>query len=719
MSRFICLLLIYAVITLFNCSLLASEEREDHLESLKALVESEEHDTVRINAMIELSTEIRSKDPDAALQYAKNALELAQKLDLEVLQGHALNRIGIVHWQKGELGLAMDHLLEARHIFMIKNYKPGIARIMTNIGLIYSDRSHYEKALEYFFEALRLFEEEDNQIGMAVIFNNIGRIYQNTGDFDLSERYHNLSLNIKTEFEEKRGMSFSYNNLGIVYKHQGKYDEAVEYFRKALQIRKKLGDKREVASTKGHLGLLYLKTDNYDLALNELYEALQLYEEVDDKSGISRNLNFLGQAYMGKNNLPKAEQCFNESLGLAEDVGLARVITENYNNLAELYSKQNNFQKAYNYQQKYLSLTDSIYTEESRRRIYEFQMIFDSERKEREIELYRKASQINALNFEKQRLLKNFLLAGIVLVVLLLFLLYNRFLVINKTNKLLEKRKDEVSKSNAKLVKLNQILLEQKKKLDDLNKRLNTANQKLIDSEKHLIEANVAKDKLFSIISHDLRNPFASIVSFSRMLKRDLDNLDKDELRELTLELDKTVVNINDLLENLLQWSRTQIGKIKYNPQYIDITEIVNDNVNLFMPNAQEKQISIENHINSNLIAWADQNMTDTVMRNLLSNAIKFTNQKGKIKLFYETDNNHAYISVKDSGVGINKQDQEMLFRADSLHSTYGTFDEKGSGIGLLLCKEFVERQHGEIKFESEEGEGSVFTFSLPLSEFF
>ncbi len=201
------------------------------------------------------------------------------------------------------------------------------------------------------------------------------------------------------------------------------------------------------------------------------------------------------------------------------------------------------------------------------------------------------------------------------------------------------------------------------------------------------------------------------------MLKRDIDNLTKEELKELSGELDKTVINITDLLENLLQWTRTQIGKIKYNPHYVDLTEIVNENVNLFKPNAEEKQISIENGINSNLIVWADQNMTDTVMRNLLSNAIKFANKKGQIQLSYKTDKDYVYVSVKDNGIGISKQDQEMLFRADSLHSTFGTNDEKGSGIGLLLCKEFVEKQYGKISFESEEGVGSTFTFSLPLSE--
>jgi signal transduction histidine kinase len=212
-----------------------------------------------------------------------------------------------------------------------------------------------------------------------------------------------------------------------------------------------------------------------------------------------------------------------------------------------------------------------------------------------------------------------------------------------------------------------------------------------------------------------LRNPFASIVSFSRILKRDIQNMEKDELRELAYELDKSVLKINNLLENLLQWSRSQTGKIKYHPEYLVLKDIVRDNVNLFSGNSREKNIRMVDHVDDDVVVFADMNMTNTVVRNLLSNALKYTQSGGKIELSTKVNSGKVYISIADNGVGISPENIKKLFRVDTLHTTYGTSDEKGSGLGLLLCKEFVEKQGGEISLESKEGEGTVFTFSLPL----
>ena len=711
--------LFFVIIPLLCCgSIVRANDYNTEIDSLKGILDSNSvHDTIRLNVMIELCSQLKSKDPEAALRYGNTAINKAKYLNYDDQTARALSIVGVVHWQMGEFGVAMNYLHEARNVHSKNDNQIGIAITLTNIGLIYSDQSHYEKALEYFFEALRIFEEYDYIRGLAPVYNNIGLVYQQQGDYGLSEEYHNLSLEIKQKIDDVKGMAFSYNNLGIINKLREDYNTAINYFQRALEIREDLEDTREMAITYTRMGNLYIITKNYSIALDYLNEALNLFEQVNEQSGIAQTWNYLGKVYKGQGNFSEAEEFFNESLRLAENIGLTRIITQNYNDLADLNADRDNYNEAYYYKDKFVDLQDSIYSEDTRRQIYEFQSMYESERKEQEIELYRQASQINALNYEKQRLLKNFLLVGVILILLLLFLLYNRYIIINKANKELEKRKNEISESNLKLLNLNKILVEQKKKVDELNQKLNQTNKKILESEKQLIEANSAKDKLFSIISHDLRNPFASIVSFSRMLKRDIDKLDKVELQELTIELEKSVANINELLENLLQWSRTQTGKIKYNPQYIDVNEIIDENISLFSPKAKEKNVLIDNKVNFNLIVWADYNMTNTVIRNLLSNALKFTNSNGKIRLYYKTNKEHVYLSVEDNGVGIDKEVQERLFNIDSLYSTFGTINEKGSGLGLIICKEFAEKQYGNITFESEEGKGSVFTFSLPLDK--
>ncbi len=687
-------------------------------DSLRKIIESEDSpDSLIFEAYHRLSWELKSSEPTQALEYANDALKIAEKLNRPAKIAYALSYIGVIYWQMGNFSMALDYHLEANSIYEdIQDHK-GIARSNTNLGIIFSSQSHYDRALENYFKALKIYEEIDDKQGMAAVLNNIGRVYSHQRDYDIAERYHLESLDLKQSENDEKGMAFSFNSLAQVYQGKNELEKAREFYYKALEIRRKLSDKREIASTSGNLGYLYYLLKDHDEAEKYLQEALQLFEEVDDKSGLSKTYNSLGKLYQQVGDDVSARNYFNQSLRLAQNIGSNRLVMENYGNISGILASSGDYKNAYRFQQEYIEIRDSIFNEESRRKIYELQLMYDREQKESEIQLLRKNEQINLLSYQRDRLLRNFLIVGVIMVLVSLFLLYNRFLILRNSNILLEKQKAEISESNAQLVELNHSLMEQKKMYEELNHKLNLSNKKLKESEKNLMEINATKDKFFSIISHDLRNPFASIVSFSRILKRDILNMTKNELSELALELDKSVLKIDNLLENLLQWSRTQTGKIKYRPEYIALHEIIKENVNLVQNNARDKNIKLIDSVDDDLAVWADRNMTDTVIRNLLSNALKYTDQGGEIDLSSYVKNHKAYISVKDNGVGIPEENKKKIFRTDSLHSTYGTMDEKGSGLGLLLCKEFVEKQGGEIFFESKPGEGSVFTFSLPCEQ--
>jgi signal transduction histidine kinase len=686
------------------------------LDSLKKMAtQNNIEDTTRINALLELSWNLKSYEPMQALDYGKLALQIAENKNLQVKVADALRHIGVVYWQLGSFNMAMDFLQESNIIFQRIGNQIGIARTFSNIGLVYWEQGHYEKALENYFQALRVMEDMGDQSVVAPVLNNIGLVYQSQKDFRLAEDFHLRSLEIKRELGDEKGIAFSLNNLGVVKQETGDYQTALEYFSEALSIREKLLDKREIANTKNNIGNLYFLMGNPDYALANLKQALDLYFEVNDRSGLAQTYHYLALVSRQIGSLTQAVSYFETSLQIADEIGHLRIVSDNYRNLAGIMALRGDYQKAFNYQGKYQSLQDSIFTRESQQRIVEMQMMYDRERKESEIELLRKTNQINALNLQKQRILKNFLLALAFLVLISLFLLYNRFLFITRSNRLLEKQKEEISQNNQKLMLLNKNLLEQKQKVEELNQKLNQTNQRLLDSEKHLIETNATKDKFFSIISHDLRNPFASIVSFSRILKRDIHNLGAEELQELARELDKSVLKINNLLENLLQWSRTQTGKMKYHPEYLAVNDLVRDNVNLFSGNAREKEILLVDSVDSDLVVFADQNMTNTVIRNLMSNALKYSDAGGKIIIKSQVNNKMAYISIIDDGVGMTPDQMAQLWNVNTIHTTYGTRDEKGSGLGLLLCKEFIEKQGGEIRVKSEKGKGSEFVFSLPL----
>jgi len=241
-------------------------------------------------------------------------------------------------------------------------------------------------------------------------------------------------------------------------------------------------------------------------------------------------------------------------------------------------------------------------------------------------------------------------------------------------------------------------------------------NEKLSESESQLQETNNSKDKFFSIISHDLRSPFTSIIGFAEVMIEDIENLSKSEIKEFTSSIYKSAKNIQNLLENLLQWSRVQTGRIEYNPIKFDLSNLVNDVVALFQVMAARKKINLLNEVEENYQIIADKFMIDTVLRNLVSNAIKFTHQSGEIKICANENisKGNLQISVSDSGLGIKEEILQKLFKIDENITTRGTEKEKGTGIGLILCKEFIEKHNGQIWVESKLGEGSQFKFNIP-----
>lgn len=247
-----------------------------------------------------------------------------------------------------------------------------------------------------------------------------------------------------------------------------------------------------------------------------------------------------------------------------------------------------------------------------------------------------------------------------------------------------------------------------------LIEELGRLNSQLKDSEEELKSINASKDKFFSIIAHDLRSPFSSLLSFSEFLSEDIDILPKDEIKLFADKIHEAAKNVFTLLENLLQWSRIQTGKIPLNPSSFNVLYKINQVISLLSNNAEHKKIKIINEVSPMAVVFADEDMVFSVIQNLLSNAIKFTRPDGIIKVFSVNKENQIEISVADNGVGIKEEDLNKLFRIDVHHTTYGTNDEKGTGLGLILCKEMIERNRGKIRVASKLGEGTSFTFTLP-----
>jgi len=239
----------------------------------------------------------------------------------------------------------------------------------------------------------------------------------------------------------------------------------------------------------------------------------------------------------------------------------------------------------------------------------------------------------------------------------------------------------------------------------------------LRQAQQELREANATKDKFFSIIAHDLKNPFSALIGLSELLIKNFTHFDDEKKKSFIQKIYNSSDHMYKLLENLLNWSRMQSGRIQWQPETINLSMISDDNILLLKTAAENKNIHFFSDLDAATIVFADADMVTMVMRNLMTNAIKFTNEGGEVKITSKKTGNYEEITVSDTGLGLSSQDLEKLFRIDVQHSTIGTSKEKGTGLGLILCKEFIEKNGGKIWVDSEPGKGSDFKFLLPKTK--
>ncbi|MFW6276969.1 MAG: hybrid sensor histidine kinase/response regulator [Bacteroidota bacterium] len=260
-------------------------------------------------------------------------------------------------------------------------------------------------------------------------------------------------------------------------------------------------------------------------------------------------------------------------------------------------------------------------------------------------------------------------------------------------------------------LQLREALKQNKIFIEELQKK----NTELEIAKKELNEHLQSKDRFFSIIANDLKNPFQGLLGLAELLNNNYDEFDEADKKDIIRDIDKSAENLYKLLENLLAWSKIQMGKMKYNPESHDLLKLVKNNIDLIKPLADKKNINIINGIKEEITAYYDVNMIDTVIRNLLNNAIKFTGKNGKIQIEAATESAYVDLTIQDNGVGMSEEDIKRIFKYDDHFSRPGTEDEPGSGLGLILCRDLLELNKGLLIPESSPGKGSKFTVRLPL----
>ncbi len=651
--------IIILLMIILNSAIAAQAISDSLLESISRL-----EDTTRVRILTENCWKYRSTDPERAIKYGLTALSLTENMSRNKHLPEIYNYLGIIQGNMGNLDSAYTFYylgLEKADEYSDSNQ---IAYSLNNIGDYYFKKALFSTALGFILKANEIFEKISNNPGLAYSFNDIGEIYLKQNNFEKASEYFSRSKDLRLSMNDDRGVAKSLINLATTYLRLGDielaketYNSAVEYSRTADYIK---GESWILAG----LSEIYFYQKQYGKALENRFEALEIDKKIGNKYGEIINLNQIGRIYLSQGNLNNAEKYLEMARSESDKTGHLDQLMLSHDYLRELSLKVGDYKNAYKHLSNYETVKDSIYSLESANQIADLQTAFLTEKKDRENEILRKD-----LDFEQTT--NKYLIIISILVSGILFLLYSRFRAEHKS----------------------------------LNK-LNEINQKLK-------ELNAQKNKMFSIIGHDLKNPAGALYNYLDYLYQDYENLSKEEIKDILQNSFNATERLQKQLLDLLEWGEVSNKLIDFEIEEIDLKEAVEEICELYRPTAEIKNITLD-HKKHDCFIKSDKRMITTVLRNLVDNSIKFTPEGGTVTVSYHENENNYYISTKDTGVGIKQDKIDNLFRIDMVSSTRGTAQEKGSGLGLLICSEFVKKCDGVIEVKSKIGEGSEFIVKLP-----
>jgi two-component system, sensor histidine kinase and response regulator len=607
-----------------------------NVDSLERELATSKSDTNKVILLNRIVTELREKNLNHANDLAEKAYELAIKLHYRRGLGHALENMGWLSYRRGDYTTAFELSSEAIKINQELNAKNELAQCFNNIGAINFEQRQYPLAIDNFKKA-----------------------------YIIGRQVNDIRITCR-----------SLNNIAYCFIIQNEVDSARFYAIKALKENEGTVDKYMMGFSKRILGDVFLQENFFKQAISYYEECLKIATAIDNNSLRSSTMHRMGKVYNMINKPDQALRYLLPNIIICEQFGFKDELERSYKLASESFILKKDIKKAYDYQSKYIALHDDIYNQRNSERLSLMQIQFETERKEAQIDLLTKESELKKEEINRQRVWMFFYTGCLSLLLLLAFVLYY---------------------SNSRFKKVNRILEFQ--------------NKEIYRQAQQLSNLNTTKDKLFSIISHDLRSPVASLKGMMEIL--DDDGLSQQEFITLTSQVRQNLDFLYDDLDNLLQWAQSQLKGLQSTPEEVDLWGAVNEKFALFKSSAGKKGITLINEVEEGIIVFVDRNHIGLILRNLIANAIKFNPTAGVVKVESKITNDLVELSVSDSGIGISMDDLNKLFNAETHFTKPGTNKEKGVGIGLIITKEFVEINGGSIWVTSELGKGSSFTFTL------
>lgn len=571
---------------------------------------------------------------------------------------------------------AFEYAREAKDLALLLDYEKGLSQALENLGWIHYRRGDYSEAFELSAEAMTLAEKLNDKAGIARCLNNIAAINFEQNQHTLAIENFKKAYTVSSEIGDGPGISRSLNNVAYCFLGINQLDSARYYAELGREASRRYDRPYLEGFALRTLGDVDFNEKKYNNALEKYEQVIHMADKLENVFLKVSTIHRIGESYVFLSRSDLALGYLLKNISIARQYEFRRELERSLKLISEIYAKRKEIGKAYDYQNQYLAVHDSLYQQQSSEQMALMQVKFDSEMKEAKIELLTKDAQLKQEEINSQRMWMYFSIGSLTLMAVLAFvLLYS--------NRMKKRANDELEVKNREI----QLQAQQLKNL------------------------NITKDKLFSIISHDLRSPLASLRGLMDIL--DVDGLSSQDFITTSKKLRRNLESVQEDLDNLLFWAQSQLNGLQSNPENLQLRPIVDEKIELFGEIARQKKITIINELDDSISIVADKNHISLVVRNLLANAIKFNKLGGLITISEKSIKDYVEISVSDSGVGMTTSDLGKLFNAETHFTNPGTHQEKGVGIGLLLTKEFIEKSGGSIWATSELGKGSTFTFTV------
>ncbi len=647
------------------------------LDSLNGIYQNAKHDTIKIMALNSIAYEYRNNNPDTCIILAKQALEKSEKTGFQKGKGWAINRVGMGNRTKGKYPEAIDFFQKTLPIFEKINDKKGTSSTFNMMGLVYQNQSDYPTALEYYQKSLKIAEKIEDKQGIGIVSANIAHIYTIQNNRVLGLEYYQKSLKIREDIGDKYGISLLLNDIGVIYYLEGNLYDALSAYQKSLRITEEINDKQIMSYALNNMGDVYKKQNKPLLALEYYQKSLKIKEKIGDKWAITYSLKGIAEVYQQQKNYEKSIEYAKKSLRIAQEIKASKEMGEASKILFETYKRKGDYFNALTYHELWKKTNDSTFNIDKSKALANLETKAKIEKQQIKIEKQQVEISKEKEAKEFQQYITYLILLGFLVVLVFAYFIF---------------------KSRQKEKKAKELISIQR--------------EKLAIQAKQLTEANNSKDKLFAILGHDLRSPVNSLESFLGLMQMGFISIEEFETHLPTFY--NNVKNLQNTLSNLLQWSVSQMNGIKAEPTQVNTKQIINEHINLFNTVATAKNITIIANIPENIYVWADENHFQLLLRNLINNALKFTHKGGKITISVAQNQTDIEIRIADNGVGMTTEQTDKLFKKNQNFTTYGTSGEKGTGLGLQLCQEIVEKNNGKIWVESIINKGSTFIFTLP-----